>query len=198
LPSPDAAGSGTGNGSNRSAPHPSPGAAGGRHGCHASRAMHQLAPASVVVAARFRAARQKRLRPHRAVLGAVPRGRVRRAPTNVEDLAARIGIGLTIGAVGTSDSGGVRKEVRHRSIARKSVAISTSTLMHGGLPTRNLFDAGRPTPSTRRGAAPFPPARGRRGGPPSRGGGPRSRGRPGSAPASRRGRCRGRHRMRGR
>ena len=85
--------------------------------------MHQLTPAAVVVAARLRAAREKSLRPYRAVVGAAPRGRVRRAVANVEDFAARIGVRLAIGAVGTSDSGGVRKEVRHRSMARKSVAI---------------------------------------------------------------------------
>src|SRR5439155_312998 len=49
--------------------------------------------------------------------------RLRRAVANVEDLTAGIGIRLTVGAVWTSDSGGVRKEVRHRSMARKSVAI---------------------------------------------------------------------------
>jgi len=85
--------------------------------------MHQLTPAAVVVAARLRAAREEGFRPHRSVVGAVPRGRVRRAVANVEDFTARIGIRLTIGAVGTSDSGGVRKEVRHRSMARKAVAI---------------------------------------------------------------------------
>ena len=85
--------------------------------------MHQLTPAPIVVAARLRAAREKGLRPHRAVVGAAPRGRVRRAVANVEDLTAGIGIRLTVGAVWTSDSGGVRKEVRHRSMARKSVAI---------------------------------------------------------------------------
>jgi hypothetical protein len=88
--------------------------------------MHQLAPASVVVAARLRAAREKRLRSHRTVLGAVPRGRVRRAPADVEDLSARISVWLAIGAVGTSDSRGVREEVRHRSVAMKSVAIVAS------------------------------------------------------------------------
>src|ERR1043166_3059229 len=85
--------------------------------------MHQLTPASVVIAARLRAAREERLRPHRSVVGAVPRGRVRRAVPNVEDFTAGIGVRLTIGAVGTSDSGGVRKEVRHRSMARRAIAI---------------------------------------------------------------------------
>jgi hypothetical protein len=85
--------------------------------------MHQLTPASVVVAARLRAAREKRLGPHRSIVGAVPRGRVRRAVPNVEDFTAGIGVRLTVGAIRTSDSGGVRKEVRHRYMARKSVAI---------------------------------------------------------------------------
>jgi len=85
--------------------------------------MHQLTPASVVVAARFRAAREERLRPHRAIVGAVPRGRVRRAVTNVEDFTAGIGVRLTVWAVRTSDSRGVRKEVRHRSMARRAIAI---------------------------------------------------------------------------
>jgi len=85
--------------------------------------MHQLTPASVVVAARFRAAREESLGPHRSIVGAVPRGRVRRAVANVEDFTARIGIRLTIWAVGASDSGGVRKEVRHRSMARRAIAI---------------------------------------------------------------------------
>ena len=85
--------------------------------------MHQLTPASIVVAARLRAARQERLGTHRAIVGAVPRGRVRRAVADVEDLTAGIGVRFTVGAVGTSDSGGVRKEVRHRSMARIAVAI---------------------------------------------------------------------------
>jgi len=46
-----------------------------------------------------------------------------RAVPNVEDFTAGIGVRLAIGAIRTSDSGGVRKEVRHRSMARKSVAI---------------------------------------------------------------------------
>jgi len=48
---------------------------------------------------------------------------VRRAVPNVEDFAAGIRVRLTVGAIGTSDSGGVRKEVRHRYMARGSVAI---------------------------------------------------------------------------
>src|SRR5712691_11216492 len=106
-----------GSGSSRCAPRPAPGAADRGRGRHRARAMHQLTPASIVVAARLRATREKRLRPHRAVVGAVPRGRVRRAPADVEDLTARIGVWLTIRTVGTSDSGGVRQEVRHRPIA---------------------------------------------------------------------------------
>ena len=70
--------------------------------------MQQLAPASIVIATRLGASREKRFRTNRRVLGAVPRGRVRRAPANVEDLTAGIGVGLAVGAVGTSDSGGVR------------------------------------------------------------------------------------------
>ena len=85
--------------------------------------MHQLTPAAVVVAARLRATRKESLRPHRGIVGAIPRGRVRRAVANVEDFTAGVGVWLTIWAVGTSDSRGVRKEVRHRSMARKSVAI---------------------------------------------------------------------------
>jgi len=85
--------------------------------------MHQLTPTSVVVAARLGAARKESLCPHRSVVGAVPRGRMRRAVADVEDLTARIGVRLTVWAVGTSDSGGVRKEVRHQSVARIAVAI---------------------------------------------------------------------------
>jgi len=85
--------------------------------------MHQLTPTSVVVAAGLRAPRQKRLGADRSVVGAVPRGRVRRAVADVEDLTTRVGVRLAIGAVGTSDSGGVRKEVRHRYMARIAVAI---------------------------------------------------------------------------
>jgi hypothetical protein len=85
--------------------------------------MHQLTPASVVVAARLSASREERFRPYRSIVGAVPRGRVRRAVPNVEDFAAGIRVRLTVGAIGTSDSGGVRKEVRHRYMARESVAI---------------------------------------------------------------------------
>jgi hypothetical protein len=137
---------GTGNGSCRRTPRPTPRAAGGDRARHAARAVHQLAPASIVVAARLRAPRQKGLRPHRAVVGAVPRGRVRRAPTDVEDLTARIGVGLTVGAIGTSDSGGVGQEVRHRSIARSSVAISASHSSARRTPGTTPFRRGRPVP----------------------------------------------------
>jgi len=70
-------------------------------------AMHQRAPAPIVVATRLRAPREKRLCAHHGIVGAVPRGRVRRTPADVEDLAAWVGVRLTVGAVGTSDSGGV-------------------------------------------------------------------------------------------
>jgi hypothetical protein len=151
---------GAGNGSRRRPPRPTPGVAGGDRGRHAARAMHQLAPASIVVAARLGASRQKGLGSHRAVVGAVPRGRVRRAPTDVEDLTARIGVGLAVGAIGTSDSGGVRQEVRHRSTARNSVAISASTLTPGGRPARHFFDGGVPFLELcpRRGRSPRRPA----------------------------------------
>ena len=86
----------------------------------------------------------KRLGAHARVVGAIPGGRVRRAPADVEDLAARIGVGLTLGTVGTSDSGGVGQEVRHRSIARNAVAISAPTLRHG-LAGPKVFDTGRLT-----------------------------------------------------
>jgi hypothetical protein len=133
---------GPGRGSSRRATRPAPGAAGGGGGRHAARAMHQLAPASIVVAARLRATRQERLRPYRAVVSATPRGRMRRAPADVEDLTARIGVGLTLGAVGTSDSGGVRQEVGHRPIARSCVAISTSHCSARRTPGTTPFDTG--------------------------------------------------------
>jgi hypothetical protein len=108
------------------APRPSPRVAGRRRGPGTAWAVHQLAPASIVLAAGLGAAGQKRLCAHRGIIGTVPRGRMRRAPADVEDLTARIGVGLAIGAVGTSDRGAVGQEIRHRSIARSTVAISTS------------------------------------------------------------------------
>jgi hypothetical protein len=135
----------TGDGSRRCTPRPPPPrSAGRRRGRHARRAMHQLTPASVVVAARLRTAREKRLRPHRGIVGAVPRGRMRRAVPHVEDFTAGISVRLTIRAVGTSDSGGVRKEVRHRSMARIAVAIIRLPLLHSGRPTRSVFRRGTP------------------------------------------------------
>jgi hypothetical protein len=118
--------------------------------------MHQLTPASVVVTARLRAAREKRLCPHRGIVGAVPRGRVRRAVPHVEDFAAGIGVRLTIRAVGTSDSGGVRKEVRHRSMARVAVAIIRLHSCIADAQHEVFFAAGRPTGGTRRIAETFP------------------------------------------
>lgn len=115
----------SGSGSSR-APCSSPGLAGRRRGPRTAWAVHQFAPASIVLAAGLGAAGQKRLCAHRGIIGTVPGGRVRRAPADVEDLTARIGAGLAIGAVGTSDRGGVGQEIRHRSIARSAVAISTS------------------------------------------------------------------------
>ena len=97
-----------GSGSHRHTSRTTPGAVTVRRGRDTGRAMQQLAPASIVVATRLRTAREKGLRPHRRVLGTAPRGRVRRAPANVEDFPARIGVRLTIGAIGTSNRGGVR------------------------------------------------------------------------------------------
>src|SRR4030095_2470723 len=104
--------------------------------------MQQLAPASIVVATRLRTAREKGLRPHRRVLGTAPRGRARRAPANVEDFPARIGVRLAIGAIGTSNRRGVRQEVRHRPMAKDSVAISISHLNPCWTPDTKGFRAG--------------------------------------------------------
>ncbi len=84
---------------------------------------------------------------------------MRRAPADVEDLAARIGVGLTVGAVWASDSGGVRQEVRHRSIARK-FAISASHCTAWRTPGTQPFDAGVLTFRTTSGRAAFPPCYG--------------------------------------
>jgi hypothetical protein len=49
------------------------------------------------------------------------------APAHVENLQAGVGIGLTTGTVGASDTRGVRKVVRHlRFMARISIAIPFS------------------------------------------------------------------------
>ena len=196
---------GAGSGSSRGASRPAPGAAGRRRGRHAP-AVHQLAPPSIVVAPGLGAPRQERLGLHRGIVGAVPGGRVRRAPADVEDLTAGIGLGLAGRTVGTSDSGGVGQEVRHRSIARNTLAISAS---HSSASRRSdtTFGCGPPARSTRLGARAFPVGAGRGptirrgngpGGQPSPGGGPRRPGRPRSGPASRRERPRGPCRRRAR
>src|SRR5207245_4816342 len=89
-------------------------------------AVEYVAPAPVVVAARLGAPRQVRGRGHHFVVGAVTRRRVGFAPAHVENLLARVGIRLTTGTVGAGDTRSVREVVRHRSMARISIAIPFS------------------------------------------------------------------------
>ena len=60
-----------------------------------------------------RAVLDQLLRAHRRVLGAVARGDVRLAPAHVEDLADRVGMGLTAWAVRTGKRGAVGQMIRH-------------------------------------------------------------------------------------
>ena len=175
---------GTGSGSSRRTPRPTPGSTCRRRSRRLPRAMHQLAPAPIVVASGLGASRQERLCADRGVVGAVPGGGVRRTPAHVEDLATRIGVGLAVGTVGASDSGGVGQEVRHRSIARNAIAISASHFNARWAPDLQGFPLGRPhsVNSSRRGPVPG------RGTPPSPGDARRSPGTPAGGSASRPGR----------
>src|SRR5262245_6940851 len=77
--------------------------------------VQDVAPASVVVAARLGASRKVRGRGHHFVFGAVARRAVGFAPAYVENLKARVGVGLTTGTVRARDTRCVRKVICHRS-----------------------------------------------------------------------------------
>src|SRR5262249_28117691 len=76
-----------------------------------------VAPAPVVVAAGLGAPREVRGGDHHAVVGAMGRRQVGFAPAYVENGLARVGIGLTPGAVCARDIRGVRKVIHHRPSA---------------------------------------------------------------------------------
>src|SRR6266850_3378007 len=80
-------------------------------------AVEYVAPAPVVVAARLGAPRQVRGGGHHFVVGAISRRGVRFAPAHVENVLARVGIGLTTGAVCARDIRAVRKVIRHHPSA---------------------------------------------------------------------------------
>src|SRR4029453_3194076 len=69
-------------------------------------------PAPVVVAAGLSAPREVRGSAHHVVVGAISCRRVGFAPAHVENVQARVGIGLTTGAICARDESGVRKASR--------------------------------------------------------------------------------------
>src|SRR5207245_3407639 len=75
-----------------------------------------LAPAPVVIAARLGAPGKIGRGDHRLVVGAVARRGVGLAPAYVEDLQARVRVGLTTGTIRSGNGRGVRNELRHRSL----------------------------------------------------------------------------------
>ena len=75
--------------------------------------MDQLAPDAVAVAARLGAPGKNSLGGHEGIVRTAPRRQVRVTPLDVENLAQGIGTRLTSGAIGTSDRGLLRQEVRH-------------------------------------------------------------------------------------
>ena len=89
-----------------------------------ARAVQDFAPAPVVVASRLGASREVRRGGHHLVVGAIADRRVGFAPVHVENLPAGVGIGLTTGTVSAGDTGGVGKVIRHRLMARISIAMS--------------------------------------------------------------------------
>src|SRR5262245_36886921 len=74
-----------------------------------------VAPAPIVVAARLSTPREVRRGGDHFVVGATWRLRVGFAPAHVKNVLARIGIGLTAGAVCARDIRRVRKIIRHPS-----------------------------------------------------------------------------------
>jgi hypothetical protein len=80
-------------------------------------AVEDVAPAPVVVAASLGAPREVRGRGHHFVVGSITSRRVGFAPTHIEDLLARVGVGLTTRTKGAGDTRGVRKVIRHRFMA---------------------------------------------------------------------------------
>src|SRR5258705_1459783 len=76
--------------------------------------VQHVAPGPVVVAARLGAPREVRGSDHDLVGGTISRWRVGFAPAHVENVPARVGIGLATGAICAPDISGVRKEIRQR------------------------------------------------------------------------------------
>jgi hypothetical protein len=70
-----------------------------------------VAPAPVVVAAGLSAPREVRGSAHHVVVGAISCRRVGFAPAHVENVQARVGIGLTTGAICARDESGVGRKV---------------------------------------------------------------------------------------
>src|SRR5262249_54394012 len=89
-------------------------------------AVTDVAPAPVGVAASLGAPREVRGRGHHFVVGSIASRRVGFAPAHVEDLLARVGVGLTTRTKGAGDTRGVRKVIRHRFMARIGIAIPFS------------------------------------------------------------------------
>jgi hypothetical protein len=87
--------------------------------------MEQGAPAAVVFAAGLTAASWIAFHRNGLVVEATRDGSVRRAPTHVENLRARVSIGFTGGTVRAGDRGRIPDGFRHRSMAKITVAISS-------------------------------------------------------------------------
>ena len=88
--------------------------------------MNHVAPAAIGFAASFGAAGQRNADRDRAVVGAAPDRHVGDAPVDVEDFTAWIRIGLAGGTVRPGDRRAIAQVLRHRLVARTTVAIVKS------------------------------------------------------------------------
>lgn len=93
----------------------------------ATPAVDELAPAAVVGAAGLGGPRKDGVGAHRPVVGAARRRGVRQAPARVEDLAARVGVGLAAGAVRAGNRGRLGDVLRHGLMAMTSLAMLYSS-----------------------------------------------------------------------
>src|SRR5688500_10167682 len=102
--------------------------------------MEQGAPAAIVFAAGLATAGRIALHRDDLVVEATRDRSVRRAPAHVENLRARVSVRLSGGTVRACNRGRIPDRLRHRSMAKIMVAISSKkTLAHMTARTCQLF-----------------------------------------------------------
>ena len=88
-----------------------------------SRGVNQLAPPPIHLATRLRAAGEEPVGVHGRILGTIALRSVQLTPADVKNLADRVSIGLTAGAVGAGDGQAVGQMIRHGP-SRGAIAVA--------------------------------------------------------------------------